>query len=141
MTVNQIIEAIAFKLKQLYPDRYVYDGEIPKGADGNFYVHCSDQSHSRNLNRRRSRSYTFEVLYFKSKKDSMHFNDWAEQMYFEFERLQVGNRTVSTTDAQAEDGRDMVYHFTFDVNITGLIDQLADDPMANLKIEEALKKG
>ena len=134
MTVNDIIEAIALQLKMLYHDKKVYVNEIPQGADGNFYVHCTDQSHVRHLNRRRWRNYSFEVLYFMAKKDSMLFNEWAERMYWAFERLDVDGRIITPIDAKAEDGRDMVYHFTFDIDLTGLIKE-DPQPMANYKLK------
>lgn len=134
MRVNEIIEAIALQLKMLYHDKKVYVDEIPQGIDGNFYVHCTDQAHTRGLDRRRWRSYSFEVLYFKAKKDSMSFNDLAERLYWAFERIQVGDRVITPIDAQAVDGRDMVYHFTFDINLTGLIDE-ESVPMSNYKLK------
>lgn len=38
MTLNNFTEAIAAKLAALWPDRKVYVGEIPKDADGQFFV-------------------------------------------------------------------------------------------------------
>lgn len=134
MTVNQIIEAIALQLKMLYHDKHVYVDEIPQGSNESFYVHCIDQAHTRGLDRRRWRSYSFEVLYFKAKKDSMAFNDWAEQMYWAFERIEADGRILTPIDAQAVDGRDRVYHFTFDINLTGLIDE-ETLPMAKFKLK------
>ena len=134
MTVNDIIEAIALQLKMLYHDKKVYVDEIPQGVNGNFYVHCTDQAHIRHLNRRRWRNYSFEVLYFMADKDSMAFNDWAEVMYWAFERLQVDERILTPIDAKAEDGRDMVYHFTFDIDLTGLIKE-DSEPMAKYKLK------
>ena len=69
----------------------------------------------------------------------MAFNEWAEQMYWGFERIQVGDRIITPIDAQAEDGGDMVYHFTFDINLTGLIDKPTGEPMGGLRIEGGLK--
>lgn len=139
MTVNEIIKGIAKQLEQLYPDKMVYVDEIRRGANENFCVHCIDQAHTRNLDRRRTRSYSFEILYFKAEKDSMNFNDWAEGMYWGFERIQVGDRILTPIDAQAEDGGDMVYHFMFDINLTGLIDKSAGEPMSGFRMEGGLK--
>lgn len=38
MTLNNFIEAIAGKLTAVWPDRKVYVDEIPKDADGQFFV-------------------------------------------------------------------------------------------------------
>lgn len=139
MTVNDFIIGIAQKLKSLYPTRHVFVDEIPAKADGNHFVHCTDQRHGKKLGRRRSRSYSFEVLYFKAKKDNMAFNDWAEQMYFEFEALDVSGQIVHLTNAHAQDGDDMVFHFIFDAEFTALIDQVSGDPMNTLQLTEGLK--
>ncbi|GAC41902.1 phage tail terminator family protein [Paenibacillus popilliae] len=144
MKVNDVITAIARELKSLYPNRQVYIDQIPKKADGNHYVYCTDQCHSKRLDRRRERTYSFVIQYFQSAKDNMLFNDWAETMYFVFEKLDVNGQTVHLTDAHAEPGDDMVYHFVFDVKVNGLVvdvqpGELIGDLMMDLQARGGLK--
>lgn len=93
MTLNNFLESIAVKLVGLWPDRHVFANEIPKNADGNFFVRVVDTSQERKLDRRRRRTVQFEVLYFLASKDNLEFNEWAETMFDEFESLSVHEKT------------------------------------------------
>lgn len=55
MTVNEIMSALALRLGELFPERAVYYTQIPREADGNHYIRCTDQSHTKKLGRRRER--------------------------------------------------------------------------------------
>lgn len=143
MTANQILEAIALKLNRLYPDRSVVIDAMPVSTVGKIYVHCTDQSHKRGLARRYSRSYSFQVQFFETKKDHIQFNAWAETMYFEFERLEVNECMVRASNTRAKEGENAVYHFTFDVKYHGLLKptdtgQASDEIMSNLYPTEVL---
>lgn len=140
MTVNEILSALAHKLGELFPERAVYYTQIPREADGNHYIRCIDQSHTKKLGRRRERAYSFEVLYFCQKGDALVFNDWAETLYSELEMLTVGGQLVHITGAHAEPGDDGVFHFVFDITVSGLLDPPAGEPMAELEIREGLKE-
>ena len=56
MTVNEIMSALALRLGELFPERAVYYTQIPREADGNHYIRCTDQSHTKKLGRRRTAS-------------------------------------------------------------------------------------
>lgn len=139
MTANGIIKTAAAKLAALYPDRLAYSGQIPKDADGQHYIRCISQSHEKRLDRRRGRSYSFEILYFRKDGDALEFNAWAETMYGEFESLTVQNQILHVTGAHARDGDDGVFHFVFDVTFTGLVEPEAAEPMETLDASEAIK--
>ena len=140
MTVNEILSALAHKLGELFTERAVYYTQIPREADGNHYIRCIDQSCTKKLSRRRERAYSFEVLYFCQKGDALVFNDWAEVLYSELETLTVGGQLVHITGAHAEPGDDGVFHFVFDITVSGLLDPPAGEPMAELEIREGLKE-
>ena len=140
MTVNEIMSALAQRLGELFPNRAVYYTQIPRDADGNHYIRCIDQSHVKKLGRRRERSYSFEIRYFSKNKDSLVFYDWAEAMYWGFESLTVGGQKLHITGAHAEPGDDMVFHFVFDVTVSGLIDLPAGEPMSDIEISGGLKE-
>lgn len=144
MTVNNLIEAIASKLTELWPDRKVHVDEIPKGADGNFFVDAIETSQEKLLDRRRKRSYQFEVLYFLRSDDNMAFNEWAESMYDHFEFLNVAEsaekmRCIFLTEQAARKDETGVFQFTFDATFNFITEPLTIDPMEKLNIKEALK--
>ena len=130
MTLNNFLESIAVKLVGLWPDRHVFANEIPKNADGNFFVRVVDTSQERKLDRRRRRTVQFEVLYFLASKDNMKFNEWAETMFDEFESLSVHEktevvdgvetdvrRTIRLTNISArKDDDQRVFQFLFDAD-------------------------
>ena len=141
MTVNSFIRATAVKLGKLSPGKLVYTDEIPANADGNFFVRCIDQQHEKRLDRRRRRFYSFEVLYFQKADDPIVFNDWAEQMYSNFEQLTCEGRVFHLTNAHAEDGDDGVFHFIFDADFTAFLVPGNGELMATLEMREGLKNG
>lgn len=130
MTLNNFLESIAVKLVGLWPDRHVFANEIPKNADGNFFVRVVDTSQERKLDRRRRRTVQFEVLYFLASKDNLEFNAWAETMFDEFESLSVHEktdvvdgveydvrRTIRLTNVSArKDDDQRVFQFLFDAD-------------------------
>ena len=52
----------------------------------------------------------------------------------------VNGQVVHITSAQAEPGDDMVFHFVFDVTLSGLLDPPAGEPMEDLEMREGLKE-
>lgn len=130
MTLNNFLESIAVKLVGLWPDRHVFANEIPKNADGNFFVRVVDTSQERKLDRRRRRTVQFEVLYFLASKDNLEFNAWTETMFDEFESLSVHEKTefvngvekdvrrvIRLTNVSArKDDDQRVFQFLFDAD-------------------------
>ena len=51
MTVNEIMSALALRLGELFPERAVYYTRIPREADGNHYIRCTDQRPYQKLGR------------------------------------------------------------------------------------------
>lgn len=122
MTLNNFLEAVAKKLSGIWPGRKVYVGEIPKDSNGQFFVGIIESGQEKHLDRRRKRTVQIEVLYFLKSKDTMDFNDWAEEMYDHFETLDVveaegKTRTIRLTDQKARpDKNARVFQFLFDAD-------------------------
>lgn len=122
MTLNRFLEAVAAKLTAIWPDRKVHVDELPKDADGQFFVGIIESEQEKHLDRRRKRSIQIEVLYFLKAKDTMAFNAWAEAMYDNFETLDVveseaRTRTIRLTGQKARpDANTRVFQFTFDAD-------------------------
>lgn len=123
LTLKNFIKAITEKLEKLYPEKIVHIGEIPREADGNFYVRLLDSSQEKHLDRRRKRHLQFEVLYFCVDRDTLEYLDWAEVMYDNFEQLTVAvgsegeTRTVCLRNQKAYDNKNTaMYQFLFDAD-------------------------
>lgn len=122
MTLNNFLEAVAAKLAGIWPGRKVYVGEIPKESNGQFFVGIVESGQEKHLDRRRKRTVQIEVLYFLKSKDTMDFNDWAEEMYDHFETLDVEEsegktRTIRLTGQKARpDKNARVFQFLFDAD-------------------------
>lgn len=146
MTLNNFIEAIAGKLAGVWPDRKVYVDEIPKDADGQFFVGIIESGQEAHLDRRRKRSIQIEVLYFLKSKENMEFNAWAEEMYDQFETLTVKEtdqktRTIRLTNQRARpDKNARVYQFTFDADFFFVLTP-AEIPFINRMIRRWFPKG
>ena len=145
MTFNDFLEAIAAKLTEIWPERLVYVDEIPKDADGQFFVGMISSAQEKHLDRRYRRSLQFEILYFLQAGETMAFQSWAERMYDEFETLTVWEaegktRLVRLTNAEARpDENARVYQFTFDADFFFVVTPEELPVMETLEQSEALK--
>lgn len=153
MTLNNFLESIAVKLVGLWPDRHVFANEIPKNADGNFFVRVVDTSQERKLDRRRRRTVQFEVLYFLASKDNLEFNAWAETMFDEFESLSVHEKTefvngvekdvrrvIRLTNVSArKDDDQRVFQFLFDADFHFVISPEAIPTMYYLDQKQTIR--
>lgn len=145
MTLNNFLEAVAKKLSRIWPGRKVYVGEIPKDSNGQFFVGIIESGQEKHLDRRRKRTVQIEVLYFLKSKDTIDFNDWAEEMYDHFDTLDVmeaegKTRTIRLTDQKARPDKDArVFQFLFDADFFFVL-TLAEIPfMEALDQTEVLK--
>lgn len=145
MTLNNFIEAIAGKLTAVWPDRKVYVDEIPKDADGQFFVGIIESEQEKHLDRRRKRTIQFEILYFLKSKENMAFNEWAEEMYDQFETLTVKetdqkDRTIRLTAQKAKPNKNArVFQFTFDADFFFVLTPEVIPFMENLEQTEEVK--
>lgn len=145
MTLNNITEAVAGKLLKIWPGREVYGDEIPKDADGQFFVGIIESDQEKHLDRRRKRLVQVEVLYFLRDHDPTAFQDWAEEMYDNFETLTVKEdetktRTIRLSGQKARpDGNSRVYQFTFDADFFFVLTPEPIPTMGNLDQTEDLK--
>ena len=141
MTLQAFIEAVAETLTALWPGRMVFVDEIPKDADGNFFVRLVDSSEDRLLDRRRNRTLHFEVLYFLRKKETIPFLRWAEAMYDAFSVLRVREtpetaRGVYLSGQEARRNDNLAaYQFTFDARFQYVSAPEEEIPMETLMQE------
>ena len=146
MTINKFLDAIAAKLRALYPDKVVYFDEIPAEADGNFYIRCFEHSQERGLDRRRKRTLQFEVNYFCMDRDNLVYNDWAETMYDNFEQLTVvesegKTRGIALTNLKAIKNKNTeMFQFLFDATFHFVLAPEDDELMGDLELIERVNR-
>lgn len=138
VTLRSLVEAVAGRLTELWPDRRVYVDAIPSGADGGFFVGVVESSQERRLGRRIRREVQFQILYFLNAQDNLAFLDWAEAMYDGFERLAVWDgdekRTVRLRGRKAREGTDQgVYQFLFGADLSLLLAPEEGETMGHLE--------
>lgn len=116
ITINDFVNAIADKLKGLYPDYDVYADEIKQEQTltNYFFIHVIDISQTKKLGTRCQRIYNFDIFYFQPENENINFFNWTETMMLEFKYLQVGNDLYHVTNTEFTKDDD-VGHFTFEV--------------------------
>lgn len=120
MTLNNFIEAIAGKLTAVWPDRKVYVDEIPKDADGQFFVGIIESEQEKHLDRRWKRSIQFDVLTVKETDQK--------------------DRTVRLTGQKATPNKNArVFQFTFDADFFFVVTPPEIPFMENLDQTEEVK--
>jgi hypothetical protein len=118
--INSFVQAIAGKLKELYPNMKVFNDEIEQNFNEScFYINVISTEQSREVDRRRRRIYMFDIMYIPSDSENAIFYDWADVMYNNFEMIQVDTRLYHTKNTDTEQN-DRIFHFTFDVDFTYL---------------------
>lgn len=140
MTLNNMVQAVAAKLKELWPGRRVYAGEMPRDGDGAFFVGVTDSRQTGGLDRRQRRSVSIQVLYFLKGRDPTDYLEWAEVMYNSFRHLDVGDYSLRLHSQKARaDGDNRYYQFLFDLDIC-FVEQAANgEVMEGLTLEEGIK--
>lgn len=141
------MKAITAKLNELYPDKIVHIGEIPREADGNFYIRLVDSSQQKHLDRRRKRVLQFEVLYYCKERDMTKYLEWAETMHENFERLTVAmndngeSRSIALINQKAYENRNtMMYQFMFDAEFYFVLEAEEIPLMDELIHDERMKE-
>lgn len=116
ITVNDFVNAIADKLKELYPDYDVYADEIKQEQilSNYFFIHVVDITKKQELGTRCQRIYNFDIFYFQPENENINFFNWTETMMFEFKYLKVGENLHHVTNIEFTKD-DEVGHFTFEV--------------------------
>lgn len=139
MTLNDMVQAAAARLKELWPERKVRGGEIPRDADGSFFVDVTDSGQTDELDRRGHKSVSMQVLYFLKSRDSLDYLEWAEAMYDGFRRLDVCGHSVRLTNRKARpDNENRYYQFLFDLDLHFVEARESGDVMGSLTLEEEL---
>lgn len=139
ITVNDFVNAIADKLKELYPDYDVYADEIKQEQilSNYFFIHVVDITKKQELGTRCQRVYNFDIFYFQPENENINFFNWTETMILEFKYLKVGEDLYHITNIEFTKDDD-VGHFTFEVKFY-TIEIEAKDIMEFLVLKNEVK--
>lgn len=145
ITVNDFVNAIADKLKKLYPDYDVYADEIKqeeqeelkKTLTNYFFIYVIDITKNQELGTRCQRVYNFDIFYFQPENENINFFNWTETMMLEFKCLKVGDDLYHVTDIEFTKDDD-VGHFTFEIKFYTIEIQPKDN-METLVLKNEVK--
>lgn len=139
ITVNDFVNAIADKLKELYPDYDVYADEIKQEQilSNYFFIHVVDITKKHELGTRCQRVYNFDIFYFQPENENINFFNWTETMMLEFKCLKVGDDLYHVTDIEFTKDDD-VGHFTFEIKFYTIEIQPKDN-METLVLKNEVK--
>lgn len=113
--IADIRQAIAYKLKELYPDCKAHTDDIPQGFKKPAFVMFQiDQDYSKRLNTKYNGRISFDIAYFSDKPKPKIKSDCFEKQeillreFDYFGAFKAINKNARITDN--------VLHMTFDVN-------------------------
>lgn len=114
--VNDFVNAIADKLKALYPDFDVYADEIKQEQDltNYFFVYVVNTKQQKKLGTRCLRTYSFDIFYLQAVNQNLNFFNWTETMMKEFKFLEVKNNLYHVTNMEFEKTNE-ISHFLFEI--------------------------
>ena len=131
------VDAIANKLTTLWANREVFFDEVPQNIDGNFAIKVVAATHTKGLDRRRLKSFTFDITYYLKSHDNKEYFSWAELLFYEFELLSVEGNSYHCVNMEAN-VVDRIGHFIFDINVNAVLEKELEDLMQELNIEVVL---
>lgn len=112
--INSLIEAVAKRLKELFPDKKICTEKITSDAEGKIFIIVNNPNQKRELGKMRKRSISFDISYVCNENDNTSYYEWIDKMYEGFEYLKTDTDTVIPENVHT-DKFDGIYHFLFDV--------------------------
>lgn len=113
--INDIVQEVSNRLKELYPNHYVYfDDILQKFTTPSFLIKLILQDYDKRINTKYKSRISFDVAYFSDKDDIDIKSDcliMQESLFRNFDFLE----TVRVLNKQAEI-TDNVLHFSFDIH-------------------------
>lgn len=115
--INDVKQAIAGSLKQLYPNNTIYDEDVPKDfREPSFLITLTNQDYGKRLNSKFKSLMSFDVAYF-SDKGKTEIKEDMQNVQVELFRAYdlIGGYRILNKQAVTVDN---VLHFTFDVSVS-----------------------
>ena len=94
--IYEVKQAIANKIKEVYPNATIYDEDIPQGfKDGSFLISVIDGTYKKSIDNRFSGSVSFDIAYFPESSDTLKNECYqvAQNMLRAFDLLNNSHRT------------------------------------------------
>jgi hypothetical protein len=118
--INDIKQAIADKLKALYPINHLYAEDVPQDfKKPSFMITLADQDYNKRLSNQYQSLLTFDVSYFSNKlKTEIKEDCQAVQMVLFRSFDLVGGYRIKSKQAGTVDN---VLHFTFNIEVSEML--------------------
>lgn len=141
-TLPLVLQAVAGKIRTLFPESEVLPDEIEQEVSGAFYLSTAAASAAPKLSGTLSRTTTIDVKYFLKKGDNLDYGHWQDMMLESFHTITLqedGEEQVlhcRNVEARRDDMR--YYELTFDISV--LFTDIPDgEKMAIFDLHEKLK--
>lgn len=150
ITINDFVNAIADKLKLLYPNFDIWcdcikqfnqtnNVDDTKNIVSSFFIDVIKIRNNQKLWNRNQRNYDFDIYYFIPENKSISFFEWTEIMLLSFKTLEVDGDLYHITNVEI-DRVDDIGHFTFSIKFYTLeIEQ--KQMMEELILKEGVNNG
>lgn len=114
--LNQIVDSISLKLKDLFPDCKIYVEEIREDfIYPCFFIDVVDTQKIEKLNDRFEMQVMIDISYFvDSEQENTNFRETASTLLTEFKYLSIDSKLVHVTDKVIDDF-DNTLHFKFTI--------------------------
>lgn len=118
--INNIKQAIADKLKALYPVNSIYTEDVPQDfKKSSFMITLADQDYNKRLSNKYKSLLTFDVSYFSDKSKTEIKEDCQAVQMDLFRGFDlVGGYRIKSKQAITVDN---VLHFTFNIEVSEML--------------------
>lgn len=120
LTLNDCINAVADKIKNLYPDYDIYIDEVLQTDDvaevkDYFYIDHINTVPLDGVMGRIRVIHSLDISYIQDKNENLNYYSWIDTMSKEFKELEVNGVVVFVEDAAFEKV-DKIGHCTFNIS-------------------------
>lgn len=131
MKLKELAQVVGIKLSGIFPDKLMYVDKITAESDGCFLLNITNTGGDCGISARKSRSVSFDLLYFSRSDENLEFIEWADIMQDSFKEIDVNGQIIHTRNRSAH-CEDMVFHFLFSVE-AAYIEYEPGEPMERLE--------
>lgn len=120
--INDIKQAIADKLKALYPVNKIYTEDVPQDSKKpSFMIALAEQDYNKRLSNKYKSLLTFDVSYFSDKSKTEIKEDCQNIQMALFRGFDlVGGYRIKSKQATTVDN---VLHFTFNIEVSEMLNE------------------
>lgn len=136
--INDIKQALALKLKELYPFATIYDEDVPQNfKKPSFLISIIDQDYNKRLDNKYSSLLSFDIAYFSDKKVVDIKADCIDKQIAILRAFDLADKfRIINKSATIEDN---VLHITFNIQYSEM--KVTDEVKMRTKETELKGKG